>query len=106
MFSKEENCVIRYLTSGESHGKSLVGIIEGMPAGIHISAEYINHQLWRRQQGFGRGARMRIESDKVEILTGVRHGKTLGSPIALVIQNLDSPRWREVMAVEALEHST
>ena len=95
--------MIRYLTAGESHGKSLVGIVEGMPAGIRISTEYINHQLWRRQQGFGRGGRMRIESDKVEILSGVRHGKTIGSPIAMVIQNLDSPRWRDVMAVEGSE---
>jgi chorismate synthase len=92
--------VIRYFTAGESHGKALVGIIEGMPSGVPISAEYINHQLWRRQQGFGRGARMRIESDTVEILSGIRHGKTLGTPITLVIHNLDSPRWREVMSVE------
>jgi chorismate synthase len=97
--------VIRYFTAGESHGKSLVGIVEGMPSGIQISAEYINHQLWRRQQGFGRGGRMRIESDKIEILSGIRHGKTLGSPIAMIIQNLDSPKWREVMAIEASERS-
>ena len=92
--------MIRYFTAGESHGKSLVGIIEGMPSGVSISTEYINHQLWRRQQGYGRGGRMRIETDKVEILSGVRHGKTLGSPITMMIQNLDSPRWREVLAVE------
>lgn len=95
--------MIRYFTAGESHGKSLVGIVEGMPSGVHISAEYINHQLWRRQQGFGRGGRMRIETDKVEFLSGVRYGKTIGSPIALMIQNLDSPKWREVMAVDGSE---
>ncbi len=95
--------MIRYFTAGESHGKALVGIVEGMPAGVPVSLEYLNHQLWRRQQGYGRGGRMRIESDKVEILSGVRHGKTLGSPIALVIQNLDSPKWKEILAVEGPE---
>lgn len=92
--------MIRYLTAGESHGKALVGIIEGMPAGVEISVEYINHQLWRRQQGYGRGGRMKIESDKVEIVSGVRFGKTLGSPIALLIQNSDWKNWTEKMAVE------
>ena len=92
--------MIRYLTAGESHGKALVGILEGMPAGIEISAEYINRQLWRRQQGYGRGGRMKIETDKVEILSGIRFGKTLGSPIALMIQNKDWQNWRERMSVE------
>jgi chorismate synthase len=92
--------MIRYLTAGESHGKALVGILEGMPAGIEISAEYINRQLWRRQQGYGRGGRMKIETDKVEILSGIRFGKTLGSPIALMIQNKDWQNWKERMAVE------
>ncbi len=92
--------MIRYLTSGESHGQSLVGIVEGLPAGIEISSEYINHQLWRRQQGYGRGGRMRIESDKVEILSGIRFGKTLGSPIALVVRNKDWSNWTARMAVE------
>ncbi len=92
--------MIRYLTAGESHGKALVGIVEGIPAGLPISAEYINHQLWRRQQGYGRGGRMRIESDNVEILSGIRFGKTLGSPISLLIHNKDSKNWAEKMAVE------
>jgi chorismate synthase len=92
--------MIRYLTAGESHGKALVGIVEGMPAGIEISAEYINHQMWRRQQGYGRGGRMKIESDKIEILSGIRFGKTLGSPIALMLQNKDWQNWKEKMAVE------
>jgi len=92
--------MIRYLTAGESHGKALVGILEGMPAGVEISAEYIDRHLWRRQQGYGRGGRMKIETDKVEILSGIRFGKTLGSPIALMIQNKDWQNWRERMSVE------
>ena len=93
--------MIRYLTAGESHGKALIGILEGMPAGVEISAEYINRQLWRRQQGYGRGGRMKIETDKVEILSGVRFGKTIGSPIALVIQNKDWQNWIERMSVDS-----
>jgi len=92
--------LIRYLTAGESHGQALVGIVEGIPAGLSISTEYINHQLWRRQQGYGRGGRMRIETDRVEIISGVRFGKTLGSPIALVIQNRDWANWTQKMAIE------
>ncbi len=92
--------MIRYLTAGESHGQALVGIVEGVPAGVEISADYINHQLWRRQQGYGRGGRMRIESDKVEILSGVRFGKTLGAPIAFIVRNKDWANWTEKMAVE------
>jgi len=97
---QREGNVIRYLTAGESHGQALVGIVEGIPAGLALSAEYINHQLWRRQQGYGRGGRMRIESDTVEILSGVRFGRTLGSPIALLIRNKDSQNWSEKMAIE------
>lgn len=92
--------MIRYLTAGESHGQALVGIVEGVPAGVEISSEYINHQLWRRQQGYGRGGRMRIESDKVEILSGVRFGKTLGTPISFVVKNKDWANWTEKMSVE------
>jgi len=92
--------MIRYLTAGESHGEALVGILEGVPAGLEISAKYIDHQLRRRQQGYGRGGRMRIESDAVEILSGIRFGKTLGSPIALVIRNRDSHNWKSKMTVE------
>ncbi|MCX6135539.1 MAG: chorismate synthase [Ignavibacteriales bacterium] len=91
--------MIRYLTAGESHGQALVGVIEGIPAGLPMTAEYINHQLWRRQQGYGRGGRMRIESDAVEILSGIRFGKTLGSPISLLIRNKDWQNWTEKMAV-------
>jgi chorismate synthase len=92
--------MIRYFTAGESHGQALVGIVEGIPAGLSISSEYINHHLWRRQQGYGRGGRMRIETDTVEILSGVRFGKTLGSPIALLVRNKDWQNWTEKMSVE------
>ena len=92
--------MLRLLAAGESHGQALVGIIEGVPAGLELTADYINHQLWRRQQGYGRGARMKIESDKVEILSGVRFGHTLGSPIALQIRNKDWENWKEKMAIE------
>lgn len=80
---------IRYLTAGESHGKALISIIEGIPKGLKLDVKFINQELARRMKGFGRGKRMRIEKDKVEILSGTRKGKTIGSPIALVIQNKD-----------------
>ncbi|MEK6571837.1 MAG: chorismate synthase, partial [Bacteroidota bacterium] len=92
--------MLRILTAGESHGQPLIGIIEGVPAVLELSAEYINHQLWRRQQGYGRGGRMKIESDSVEILSGLRFGRTVGSPIALLIRNKDWENWKEKMAVE------
>ncbi len=92
--------MIRFLTAGESHGQALVGILEGMPAGLEIEQSYINHQLKRRQQGYGRGGRMKIEKDEVNILSGIRYGRTLGSPIALMIENRDWKNWLEVMAVE------
>ena len=93
----------RFTTAGESHGKALVAIIEGLPAGLPIDVGAINHELWRRQQGYGRGGRMKIETDTVEIVSGVRHGKTLGSPIALTIENRDFVHWQDVMSSEALE---
>lgn len=92
-----------FTTAGESHGKALVAIVEGLPAGLEIDVEQMNHELWRRQQGYGRGGRMKIESDKVEFLSGVRHGRTLGSPIALMIENRDFVHWQEVMSSEPLE---
>src|SRR5436305_1196671 len=93
----------RFTTAGESHGKALIAIVEGLPAGLTIDIAAIDHELWRRQQGYGRGGRMKIESDAVEILSGVRHGKTLGSPIALTIENKDFVHWQEVMSVESIE---
>jgi len=92
-----------FTTAGESHGKGLVALIEGLPSGLTVDLDYVNHQLWRRQQGYGRGGRMKIERDEVEVLSGVRHGKTLGSPVSLLIRNRDFENWREVMSVEARE---
>ena len=95
--------MFRFTTAGESHGPALVAIVEGLPAGLPIDVEQINHELWRRQQGYGRGARMKIEQDRVEILSGVRHGLTLGSPLALMIENRDWENWVAIMAVEPTE---
>ena len=80
---------IKYLTAGESHGKGLLGIIDKIPAGLGISEDYIAHQLYRRQLGHGRGGRMKIEKDHAEIYTGIRHGKSLGSPIGMILPNKD-----------------
>ncbi len=92
---------LRYFTSGESHGKALVGIIEGIPAGLELTIEDINRYLRQRQQGYGRGGRMKIETDTAEFLAGVRLGKTLGSPIALIIENSDWENWTNRMSYEA-----
>ncbi|HSK90292.1 MAG TPA: chorismate synthase [Euzebyales bacterium] len=88
---------LRYLTAGESHGPALVGILEGLPAGVVVDRAAIEHQLARRRQGHGRSPRMRFEADELEILGGVRHGRTLGSPVALVIRNTEWPKWEQVM---------
>jgi len=93
--------MFRFTTSGESHGRALVAIVEGMPAGVSVDITLIDRELERRQWGYGRGGRMKIERDRVEILSGVRHGETLGSPIALLIENKDWANWTEVMATEA-----
>jgi len=85
---------IKFLTAGESHGKALMGILDGIPSNLTISEEYIRKQLSRRQMGFGRGGRMKIESDYAEIVSGVRYGKTLGSPIGLIIENKDWKNWK------------
>ena len=95
--------MFRFTTAGESHGRALVAIVEGLPAGMPVSVDQINHELKRRQWGYGRGGRMKIEQDTAEILSGVRHGLTLGSPLALIIQNKDWENWTDVMAVEARE---
>jgi len=92
--------MLRFLTSGESHGKGLTGIIEGIPAGLALSSSYIDSHLKRRQAGYGRGGRMKIESDHAEILSGVRHGLTTGAPITLWIENKDWKNWQELMSVE------
>jgi len=97
---------LRYLTAGESHGPQLTTIIEGVPAGLTLLAEHINEDLARRQKGYGRGRRMQIEKDEVKILSGVRHGKTLGSPITLVVENRDWKHWTNIMGVEPLNDET
>ncbi len=93
----------RFITAGESHGKGLVAIIEGMVAGLSLEAEDINKELRRRQQGYGRGPRMEIEQDKVEVISGIRYGLTIGSPIALFIPNRDWQNWQEAMSITPLE---
>ncbi|MDT2595787.1 chorismate synthase [Enterococcus dongliensis] len=93
---------MRYLTAGESHGPELTTIIEGIPAGLTLSVEAINHELARRQGGYGRGGRMKIEKDQVRITSGVRHGQTLGSPITMIVENRDWKNWQKVMSVEAV----
>ena len=90
--------MFRFTTAGESHGKALVTIVEGVPSGLILETSQINHQLWRRQQGYGRGGRMKIETDAVEVISGIRHGKALGSPITLLITNRDFANWQTVMA--------
>jgi len=97
--------MFRFLTGGESHGPGMVTVIEGLPAGLSLPAEPINEQLRRRQRGYGRGARQKIETDCVEILTGIRFGKTLGSPVTFLIRNRDWENWRERMQIEPLEEN-
>src|SRR5918912_2629690 len=92
--------MLRFETAGESHGECLVATLSGLPAGIPVSVEAVNRELWRRQQGFGRGGRMKIETDRAEIVAGVRHSHTVGSPIAVVIRNADWKNWTEALPVE------
>ncbi len=93
--------MLRFTTAGESHGKALVTIVEGLPAGLPVSAEWVDRELARRMQGYGRGARMKIERDHIEWLSGVRAGETLGSPVAMLIPNRDWANWEDVMAYES-----
>ena len=97
---------IKFLTAGESHGKALVGIIQGIPSGLEISSNYINNELSRRQQGYGRSNRMNIEQDSANILSGVRYGKTLGSPIAIMINNKDHENWLNQMSINPIKNKT
>src|SRR6266702_16144 len=92
--------VLQYFTSGESHGEALVAFLSGLPAGVEVDLEFVNRELWRRQQGFGRGGRMKIERDSAHIVSGVRHGKTIGSPIAILLENRDWKNWQESLPVE------
>jgi len=93
--------VLKYFTSGESHGEALVAFLSGLPAGLEVSLEFVNRELWRRQQGYGRGGRMKIERDTARILSGVRHGKTIGSPISVLLENRDWKNWQEQLPVES-----
>jgi chorismate synthase len=91
--------MLRFSTAGESHGESLIALVSGLPAGLEVDPEFINRELWRRQQGYGRGGRMRIERDSAHILSGVYHGKTIGSPVAMEIENRDWKNWTEILPV-------
>ena len=93
--------MLRFFTAGESHGEALVALISGLPAGVPVDQDFVNHELWRRQQGYGRGGRMRIEKDEAHILSGVRHGKTIGSPIAMTLANKDWKNWEQILPVES-----
>jgi len=95
--------MLRFETAGESHGECLVATLTGLPAGIPISLDTINRELWRRQQGYGRGGRMKIEKDQVEIVAGVRHSQTIGSPIAILLRNNDWKNWTEALPVEDID---
>jgi len=93
--------MLRFSTAGESHGESLVALLSGLPAGVPVDEARVNRELWRRQQGYGRGGRMRIETDTAHFLSGVRHGKTIGSPVAITIENRDWKNWTEALPVGA-----
>src|SRR3954465_15760904 len=92
--------MLRFETAGESHGECLVATLAGMPAGIPISLDAVNRELWRRQQGFGRGGRMKIETDRAEIVAGVRHPHTIGPPAPILVRNKGWQKWTEVLPVE------
>ena len=92
--------MLRFETAGESHGECLVATLTGLPAGVPVSLEAVNRELWRRQQGYGRGGRMKIETDRAEIVAGVRHSRTIGSPVAILIRNRDWKNWTEALPVE------
>jgi chorismate synthase len=93
--------MIRFSTAGESHGEALIALVSGLPAGVPVDLEFVNRELWRRQQGYGRGGRMKIETDRAHVISGVRHGKTIGSPVAIEIVNRDWKNWEEKLPVEA-----
>lgn len=97
---------LKFLTAGESHGKGLLGVLDGIPAGLDISEDYIDSQLSRRQMGHGRGGRMKIEKDHGEIWSGVRHGKTLGSPVGILVENKDWKNWTKKMSIEPIKEGT
>src|SRR2546423_1476051 len=92
--------MLKFFTSGESHGEALVAFISGLPAGLEVAQDFVDHELWRRQQGYGRGGRMKIEHDTARILSGVRHGQTIGSPISMLLENRDWKNWQQQLPVE------
>ena len=93
--------MLRFSTAGESHGEALVALVSGLPAGVPVDQVFLDRELWRRQQGYGRGGRMRIEQDRAHVLSGVRHGKTIGSPVAMTLANNDWKNWEEILPVAA-----
>src|ERR1700736_6176975 len=93
--------MLRYFTAGESHGEALVAFLSGLPAGLKVDQAFLDRELWRRQQGYGRGGRMKIETDKAHILSGVRGGSTIGSPITILLENKDWKNWEESLPVTA-----
>ncbi len=95
--------MLRLETAGESHGECLIAVLSGLPAGVPVSIEAVDRELWRRQQGYGRGGRMKIEKDHAEIVAGVRHSQTIGAPVAILIRNRDWPNWAEALRVERTE---
>src|SRR5262244_2098785 len=97
--AKDLTFMLRYFTAGESHGETLVAFLSGMPVGLRVDQSFIDRELWRRQQGFGRGGRMKIETDAAHIVSGVRHGATIGSPIAVLLENKDWKNWQESLPV-------
>src|SRR3954462_1868408 len=92
--------MLKFSTAGESHGEALIALLSGVPAGLAIDQAFIDRELWRRQQGFGRGGRMRIETDQAHFISGVRHGKTIGSPIAIRLENKDWKNWEDALPVQ------
>ena len=99
-FGYNPEFMLRYFTSGESHGEGLVAFLSGLPAGLKVDQAFLDRELWRRQQGYGRGGRMKIETDRAHILSGVRHGMTIGSPISVLLENKDWKNWQESLPVE------
>src|SRR6478735_10492386 len=97
------DCMLRWLTAGESHGPALVGIIEGVPAGVELTSAHISEALARRRLGYGRGARMKFEQDEVTIVGGVRHGSTQGGPVAIQVGNTEWPKWETVMSADPVD---
>ena len=97
--------MLRFITAGESHGETLVATLIGMPAAVPVNMQAVNRELWRRQQGYGRGGRMKIESDRAHVVSGVRHGQTIGSPIAILLRNRDWKNWEQALPVEDYQGS-